>query len=487
MTDVRLRFCPSPTGVPHVGLLRTALFNWAHAKHVGGKLIFRIEDTDAARDSEESYRMLLDVMDWLGLDYDEGPEVGGAYGPYRQSERRDIYADVARRLFEAGYAYESFSTPEEAEARHLAAGRDPKLGYDNFDRTLTEEQKAAFRAEGRTPVLRLRMPDTDLTWHDAVRGDVTFRAGSVPDFVIVRANGHPLYTLVNPVDDALMRISHVYRGEDLLPSTPRQLALYEALKAIGVAEFTPEFGHLPYVMGEGNKKLSKRDPQANVFRYRDAGYLPEGLLNYLALLGWAIGPDRDVFTVAELISAFDVHHVNPNPARFDAKKCEAINAEHVRRLDPADFATRVLPYLATAGLVGEPASEADQSVVAAAAPLVQPRVTALGQAADMLRFLFAGDDFAPDPAHAAKVLTADTGPVLAAAVAALEKVEWTAADIEAALKSSLVDGMGLKPKHAFAPVRVAVTGRTVSPPLYESMELLGRERTLDRLRRAVPV
>ncbi|MEP7180413.1 MAG: glutamate--tRNA ligase family protein, partial [Pseudonocardiales bacterium] len=248
-------------------MIRTALFNWAYARHTGATFVFRVEDTDAARDSEDSYRLLLDAMRWLGLDWDEGPEVGGPYGPYRQSERRAVYADVIAKLRASGHLYESFSKPEEVEARHVAAGQNPKLGYDGFDRELSDEQKAAFRAAGREPVLRLRMPDEDLTWTDVVRGEVSFKAGSVPDFAVVRANGEPLYTLVNPVDDALMQITHVLRGEDLLPSTPRQIALYRALIDIGVAEFVPEFGHLPYVMGEGNKKLSKRDPQSSLNAY----------------------------------------------------------------------------------------------------------------------------------------------------------------------------------------------------------------------------
>ena len=262
---VRVRFCPSPTGTPHVGLIRTALFNWGWARHTGGTMVFRIEDTDAKRDSEESYQQLLQALAWLGIDWDEGVEVGGPHEPYRQSQRGEIYQNVIARLKDAGYIYESFSTPEEVEARHRAAGRDPKLGYDNADRDLSAEQVAAFRAEGREPVLRVRIPDEDITFTDTVRGEITFKAGSVPDFVVVRADGSPLYTLVNPVDDALMEITHVLRGEDLLSSTPRQIALYRALYAIGVAKYMPEFGHLPYVLGEGNKKLSKRDPQSNLF------------------------------------------------------------------------------------------------------------------------------------------------------------------------------------------------------------------------------
>jgi glutamyl-tRNA synthetase len=468
-------------------MIRTALFNWAFARHHQGSLVFRIEDTDAARDSQESYEQLLEALRWMGLDWDEGPEVGGDHGPYRQSERRAIYADVAAKLLEAGELYEAFSTNEEVEARRKAAGLDPKLGYDNFDRDLTEEQLAAYRAEGRAPVLRLRMPDSDLGWTDLVRGDITFPANTIPDPVLVRANGEPLYTLTNPVDDALMKITHVLRGEDLLPSTPRQLALYAALERVGVAEFTPRFGHLPYVMGEGNKKLSKRDPSSNLFNLRDRGFIREGLLNYLALLGWSIADDRDVFSPEELIAAFDVSKVSANPARFDVKKAEAINGTHVRALPAAEFVSRVTPYLVTAGVLPDSPGEEQLARLSAIAPLVQERVTVLSDAPPMVRFLFVDEEtFAPEEDAAAKNLGEAAQPVLAAAISALEALpSWEAAAIEQALKDALVDGLGLKPRKAFAPVRVAITGRTVSPPLYESMELLGRDVSLGRLRRAV--
>jgi glutamyl-tRNA synthetase len=468
-------------------MIRTALFNWAFARHHQGSLVFRIEDTDAARDSQESYEQLLEALRWMGLDWDEGPEVGGDHGPYRQSERRAIYADVAAKLLEAGELYEAFSTNEEVEARRKAAGLDPKLGYDNFDRDLTEEQLAAYRAEGRAPVLRLRMPDSDLGWTDLVRGDITFPANTIPDPVLVRANGEPLYTLTNPVDDALMKITHVLRGEDLLPSTPRQLALYAALERVGVAGFTPRFGHLPYVMGEGNKKLSKRDPSSNLFNLRDRGFIREGLLNYLALLGWSIADDRDVFSPEELIAAFDVSKVSANPARFDVKKAEAINGTHVRALPAAEFVSRVTPYLVTAGVLPDSPGEEQLARLSAIAPLVQERVTVLSDAPPMVRFLFVDEEtFAPEEDAAAKNLGEAAQPVLAAAISALEALpSWEAAAIEQALKDALVDGLGLKPRKAFAPVRVAITGRTVSPPLYESMELLGRDVSLGRLRRAV--
>ncbi|HEY3631144.1 MAG TPA: glutamate--tRNA ligase [Jatrophihabitantaceae bacterium] len=466
---VRVRFAPSPSGDLHVGNVRTALFNWAYARHSNGTFVFRVEDTDAARSTDESYARLLDDLRWLGLDWDEGPETGGPYGPYRQSERRDVYAEVAARLLKAGHAYESYSTPEEVEARHRAAGRDPKLGYDGFDRLLTDEQRAAYQAEGRAPVLRIRMPDEDVSWDDLVRGEITFAAGSVPDFVVVRGNGDPLYTLTNPVDDALMRITHVLRGEDLTSSTPRQIVLYRALIDIGVTDFVPQFGHLPFVMGEGNRKLSKRAPEGSLSHYREAGYLPDGLLNYLALLGWSIGPDRDVFTRDEFVAAFDIADVNANPARFDPKKCEVINAAHLRLLSADEFARALAPWL----------PDASPELIEAAAPLVQERVQTLSEAAGMLRFLV---DDEIEIVDAAKLDPA----VITAAVPALEALpSWDTAAIEAALRTALVDGLGLKPRNAFGPIRVAITGRTVSPPLFESLELLGRDRSLARLHAAL--
>jgi glutamyl-tRNA synthetase len=485
---VRVRFCPSPTGSPHVGLARTALFNWAFARHVGGTFVFRIEDTDAARDSQESYDTLIEVMRWLGLDWDEGPEVGGDHGPYRQSERFDIYADVARRLREAGRAYHCYCSQEELEERNeaaRAAGRTP--GYDGKCRSLTPEQVSAYEAEGRRPVLRFRMPGRAVTFVDLVRGEITFQAEHVPDFVLVRGNGHPLYTLVNPVDDALMEITHVLRGEDLLSSTPRQLALYDALAEIGVGNgSTPRFGHLPYVMGQGNKKLSKRDPESNLLGYRDRGFLPEGLLNYLALLGWAIAEDRDIFTMAEMVEAFTVERVNPNPARFDIKKCEAINAAHLRALSVEDLTERMVPHLQHAGVLGADVSAAQRDLLAEAAPLVHERMVTLAESVDMLGFLFVDESrFERDPSDADKMLDEDGRAVVKAAHDALAALDsWTTDAIDTALRQALVEDLGLKPRNAFGPVRVAVTGRRISPPLFEALELLGRERSLARLQSA---
>lgn len=487
-SDVRVRFCPSPTGTPHVGLIRTALFNWAYARRHGGTFVFRVEDTDAERDSEESYEQLVEALRWLGLDWDEGPDVGGPYAPYRQSERHDQHMEVAQRLIDGGYAYESFSTPEEVEERHKAAGRNPKLGYDGYDRNLTEEQKAAFRAEGRQPVIRVRMPDEDITFTDLIRGEVTFQAGSIPDFVIVRGNGVPLYTLVNPVDDALMRITHVLRGEDLLSSTPRQIVLHRALVELGIAERVPEFGHMPMVTGDGNKKLSKRMPESNLFLHRDRGFIREGLLNYLALLGWSIAADRDVFTPQELIEAFDIRDVNPNPARFDLKKAQAINADHLRMLPLGEFVNRLVPYLHASGHLSSPDTREltphEEQILAEAAPLVQTRMQLLGEAPGMLGFFFTGDEEFPYDENALAKLPDNAAEVLDAAIEVIEGLDDFGAEAQQeALQAVLVDQMGLKPRFAYGPLRVAITGRQVSPPLFESMEILGREHSLARLRR----
>ncbi|WKN50625.1 glutamate--tRNA ligase [Nocardioides sp. Arc9.136] len=476
---------PSPTGSPHVGLARTALYNWAFARRHGGTFVFRIEDTDKERNTQESYDSLIDLMQWLGLSWDEGVVVGGPHGPYRQSERTDIYTDVLTRLRESSYTYDCFCTTEEVDARRKESG-SKVLGYDGFCRDLSAEQRAAFEAEGRAPVVRFRMPDGSITFDDLVRGEITFQTEHVPDFALARANGDPLYTLTAPVDDATMEITHVLRGEDLLSSTPRQIALFEGLKAIGVAKETPAFGHLPYVMGEGNKKLSKRDPQAHMALYREQGFLPEGLLNYLALLGWSIAADRDVFTLEEMVEAFDIGDVNPNPARFDLKKAEAINAAQMRLLSVEEITQRALPFLEDAGVV-DATSAADRQLLDLAMPLVAERINKLTEAVDMLGFLFvAEEDFTRDEADAAKLLDEKGVEVVQAAYDAVAGLEtWSTAAIQEALQGKLVEELGLKPRNAFGPVRVAITGRRVSPPLFESMELLGRDRSLSRLRSAL--
>ena len=479
--DVRVRFPPSPTGNLHVGNVRSALFNWAFARHHGGTFVLRIEDTDAGRNLEESYTGLLESLGWLGLDWDEGPVTGGPYGPYIQSERSSVYRDVVTKLLDAGLVYRCFCTREEIEAREATRPKGTPPGYDGFCRDLPAERVAELDALGTSSVVRMRVPDAPIAFDDLVRGPIQFAPENVPDYVLVRANGDPLYTLVNPVDDALMRITHVLRGEDLLPSTPRQIVLYQALAQVGVGGGqVPVFGHLPTVLGEGNRRLSKRDQGSGLAEYREKGYLPEALLNYLALLGWAIAEDRDVFSLAEMVEAFDVSRVNANPARFDARKCEAINASHIRALPPAELERQLLPFLHAAGLVQDPPTPGESQLLAAATPLVQERMSTLSEVVDMLGFLFRADaDVVIDPSAG---LTGDADRTLAAAAEALEGLEsFDHGSVETALRAALVDGLGLKPKLAFGPVRVAITGRRISPPLFESIELLGRSSALARI------
>ncbi|MFD5796768.1 glutamate--tRNA ligase [Streptomyces diastatochromogenes] len=479
-SPVRVRFCPSPTGNPHVGLVRTALFNWAFARHHQGTLVFRIEDTDAARDSEESYNQLLDAMRWLGFDWDEGPEVGGPHAPYRQSQRMDLYKDVAQKLLDAGHAYHCYCSQEELDSRREAARAAGKpSGYDGHCRDLSAEQVEQYQAQGRTPIVRFRMPDETITFTDLVRGELTFTPENVPDYGIVRANGAPLYTLVNPVDDALMEITHVLRGEDLLSSTPRQIALYKALTELGIAKRTPAFGHLPYVMGEGNKKLSKRDPQASLNLYRERGFLPEGLLNYLSLLGWSLSADQDIFTIDEMIAAFDISDVNPNPARFDLKKCEAINGDHIRMLDVKEFTERCRPWLKAPFAPWAPEAF-DEAKWEAIAPHAQTRLKVLSEITDNVDFLFLPEP-AYDEASWTKAMKEGSDALLRTAREKLESADWTSAE---ALKEAVLaagEAHGLKLGKAQAPVRVAVTGRTVGLPLFESLEVLGKDATLARI------
>ncbi len=486
-SGVRVRFAPSPSGDLHVGNIRTALYDWAFARRTGGTFVLRIEDTDQTRVTAEYIASALDTLRWLGLQWDEGPEVGGRYGPYLQSERLSIYTEWLDHLLRTGHAYYCYCTPEELAARREAArsGGGPS-GYDAHCRVLTAEQVAAYRAEGRKPVVRFRMPEGSTTFTDLVRGEVTFDHAHVPDFVLARADGSPLYTLAVAVDDVLMKITHVVRGEDLLSSTPRQIAVY---RAMGVAEADfPVFAHLPYVLGKDGQRLSKRNGVVSVNWYREEGFLPEAIDNYLALLGWSPGDNREEFSLADLAAEFDLARVNKNPAQFDVKKLEAINGDKIRALEPADFVARITPFLERVEMVATPPGADQAALIEAAAPLIQTRIGRLTEAVGMLAFLFAGDDggFKVEPEDAERFLTPDALPVLQAAEVALAEVEpWTHEAIEAALREALIEGLALKPRVAFAPVRVAVTGKRVSPPLYQSIELLGRERTLHRLAAAI--
>jgi glutamyl-tRNA synthetase len=486
---VRVRFAPSPSGDLHVGNIRTALYDWAFARATGGVFVLRIEDTDATRVRPEYIASAQDTLRWLGLDWDEGPGAGGPFGPYLQSERLGLYADWLARFLAEGHAYYCYCTPEELEARRQAARKaGGPSGYDGHCRHLTAEQVAEYVAEGRKPVVRFRMPEGSTTFTDLVRGEVTFDHAHVPDFVLARADGRPLYTLAVAVDDVLMEITHVVRGEDLLSSTPRQIAVYHAMGV--AADRIPVFAHLPHVLGPDGQRLSKRNGVVSINWYREQGFLPEAIDNYLALLGWSPGENREEFTLAEMAAEFDLARVNKNAAQFDARKLEAINGDKIRALDPADLAARITPFLARAGLVTDPPAAADAELIAAGGRVIQERIGKLSDAVGMLGFLFVdGAGFRIEP-DAAAMLTPESAKALAAAESALAGIgedSWDEPTIDRTLRAALIEGLGLKPRVAFGPVRVAVTGRRVSPPLFDSIKLLGKDKALRRLAKALAV
>lgn len=479
---VRVRFAPSPTGDLHVGNIRTALFDWAYARHTGGQFIFRIEDTDRERVTDEYIQAAIDTLKWLGLNWDEGPEVGGPYGPYLQSQRLDIYAEWAAKFLAQGDAYYCYCSSEELEARREAQrAANVAPGYDGKCRSISPEDLARYIAEGRKPVLRMRMPDGSTTFTDSIRGEVTFDHNFVPDFVLVRGDGSPLYTLAVAVDDVLMKVTHVLRGEDLLSSTPRQIRVYQAM-GVQPAEY-PTFAHLPFVMGQDNAKLSKRNGEVSIAWYRDRGFLPEAICNYLALLGWSPGEDRENVTMQELTELFTVERVHSSPARFDMKKLEAINGDKIRLLTLDELLNRTLPFLKKANVID--GSDSEIAVVKSALPLIQERIATLAEVVPMLRFLFA-TKFEVDPDSAPKIQDDQSQAVLKKTNDVLQAVfDWDHATLESVLRVALIEEMGLKPRIAFGAVRIAVTGSHISPPLFESMELLGRDRSLERINAAI--
>ena len=476
---VRVRFAPSPTGDLHVGNIRTALFDWAYARHTGGTFIFRIEDTDRERVTDEYIQAAIDTLKWLGLGWDEGPEVGGGYGPYLQSQRLDLYAHWAQKFLDQKDAYHCYCSAEELEAvREAQRAANVAPGYNGHCRELTAEQIGAYKAQGRKPVVRMRMPEGSTTFTDLIRGEVSFDHNFVPDFVLVRADGSPLYTLAVAVDDVLMKVTHVLRGEDLLSSTPRQIRVYQAM---GVApQDYPAFAHLPFVMGQDNAKLSKRNGEVSIAWYRDAGYLPEAICNYLALLGWSPGEDREEVTMQELTELFTVERVHSSPARFDMKKLEAINGDKIRALTADDFFNRALPFLKRADVIT--GSESEIALVRRALPIIQERIATLGEIPAMLKFLFV-ENFEVDEASIPKIHDEQSKQVLANSLERLSALsEWSHESIEGVLRKALIEEMGLKPRIAFGAVRIAVTGSHISPPLFESMELLGKDASLARIR-----
>jgi glutamyl-tRNA synthetase len=501
MAVPRVRFAPAPSGWLHVGGARTALYNWLHARHGGGAFILRIEDTDADRVSEESYEGVLEALRFLGLDWDEGPDSGGQYGPYRQSERGALYAAVAAALLKAGHAYDAYETPEELAAEREAAqksGRPP--GYRGGHRDLTEEQRRAYLAEGRRAVLRLRTPDDGtVAFDDLVRGRVEVAWKDVPDFVLQRADGSPTYYLANTVDDLAMGVTLVARGEDLLSATPRQLLLYDPLLRDGLLDRcladnaiparpadagTPEFAHLPLLVGEDRKPLSKRHGSVAIDEFRRQGFLPDVLVNFLALCGWSPGGEQERFAPDELVELFSFDRVGRTAAYFDTTKLRSLNGDRIKELDDGELAERIQPYLNEAGLIPQVPGEEQQRLLLGLVPLLHERIQTLAEAVPLVAFCFR-DEVEFDEAAVAKHLSGEVADqVLSGAVAALGALQdWTAESILAALDAN-AEAFGLGRGKAFQPVRVAVAGSAVSPPLPETLAVLDRELVLRRLRAA---
>ncbi len=469
----RVRFAPAPSGSLHVGGARTALFNWLYARRHGGTFVLRVEDTDADRVTDEAMHVLERSLHWLGLDWDEGPGVGGPHGPYRQTERFEVYRDAAAKLVEEGSAYRCYCTPEElAERRARAKATDRAPGYDGRCRRLTDDERAKLEAEGRSWALRFAIPEgRAVDFEDLVKGPQHFEHESLRDFVIVRSDSSPTYLLASGVDDLRMGMTHVIRGEDLLPSTPRQMLMFEAL-----GEPAPQYAHLPLILGPDRAKLSKRHGAVAVEWFREHGYLPDALVNYLALLGWSPGNNEEILPRDELVARFDLGAVSRHPAIFDTEKLTWMNGDYLRGLSDEEAAAGMLTTLSEAGLV------ADLDTLRAIAPHVKERMKRLDEAPTMLRFLFTDDVELDEKAVAA---VAKVGPdYLRRAAERLASVDpWTVEGISAAL-DEVAASQGLNRTKGWQPVRAAVTGTTISPPLPESLQLLGRDETLVRLRAA---
>lgn len=489
MSDsVRVRFAPSPTGKLHIGGARTAIYNWAFARANGGTFILRIDDTDPTRSTDENTQIILRAMHWLGLDWDEGPEVGGDFGPYSQTERLDLYKQTAERLLAEGKAYPCFCTPEQlaADREAVQARKDPFQGYQRRCRDLSTEEAQARIDAGEPYVLRIKVPEDrgNVVINDAVHGEVTFDAKELDDFVIFRSDGTPTYNFATVVDDALMGITHVIRGDDHLSNTPRQVMVYEAMGAP-----VPVFAHISMILGADGKKLSKRHGATSVEEYRDAGYLSDAFVNYLALLGWSLDGETTVIPRDVLASQFSLERISKNPATFDPKKLDWMNAEYINAMSNADFADQImLPVLLKAGLIKE-GFEADATWLGALAEIVRPRTKMPADAATVAAPVFAtAETLAYDEKSVSKGLAKEgMGAVLDAAKAALEALdEWTPANIDAALEP-LPEALDVKKRLVFGAVRVAECGNMVSPPLGETMALIGRDDCLARIDRARPM
>ena len=494
MTPVRLRVAPSPTGDPHVGTAYMAMFDLAYARQQGGSFVLRIEDTDRARFQADSEQQLYDTLHWLGLTWDEGPDVGGPHAPYRQSERLDTYRPYADRLLAEGHAYLCWCSPQRlAEMREQQQRAKHATGYDRLCLGKTEQERAELPGFSPQPVVRMRVPDdVELSWDDLIMGRTS--APRPDDQVILKADGFPTYHLAVVVDDHEMGISHVVRGQEWMSSTPKHLLLY---RWFGLEP--PAFAHMPLLRDEKKAKISKRkNPWARLTWFREKGYLPEALVNFLALQGYppvveADGTEREVFTFAEFTQRFRWSDVNRAGAIFNLDKLNWLNGVYIRGLEPREFASRLLPYLEADGVLSGSPSLGELGRLMPVAELIQTRIGLLSEATPLVRPFFVGDDQIEVAEDARAQLDAGSAAVLDAARRALGDVDdqprgllgsesgWTAPAIEAALRAAIVEGLGIKPKLAFGPLRTALSGQRVSPPLFESMEILGKTSTLARI------
>lgn len=477
--EVRVRFAPSPTGPFHIGGARSALFNWLFARKMGGKLILRIEDTDLERSSRESEENIKAALKWLGMDWDEGIDVGGENGPYRQTERLDIYKKYTEKLLAEGKAYDCYCTDEELEEERQALIKEGKMPrYMGKCRNLTPEQIAAYEAEGRKPTVRFRVPaDQQILVRDMVRGDVVFDSNNIGDFVIVKSDGIPTYNYAVVIDDALMHITHVIRAEEHLSNTPRQCLVYDAL---GFEK--PVFGHISLILGKDHTKMSKRHGATSVDQYRQLGYLPEGIVNFLALLGWAPNSEQEIFSIDELIKEFSMERVAKNPAVFDIDKLNWINQHYMRQLDDEAFFAAAKPHMIAAGyMTGEETGEKLawlKKVVATS----KDHVSFAAQIPASVEMYF-NDEFGFENDEAAAVLQAETVPtVIGMLLEELPKLEVLDGAAVKALFKTIQKTTKLKGKDVFMPIRVALTGNQHGPELAEMVPLLGIERTEKRIR-----
>ena len=482
MTDlVRTRFAPSPTGFLHIGSLHTALFAWLFARHSGGKFILRIEDTDQERKVEGSIEAILDGLKWLGIDWDEGPEKGGDFGPYFQSERLNLYNAAAKKLVDEGHAYNCYCSQERLEAmRQLQTQRKLPPGYDRHCRNLDPRERSEKEANGEVPVVRFKMPFSgQTTVHDLIWGDVTFENRLLDDFVLLKSDGFPTYHLANIVDDHEMKMTHVIRAEEWMSSTPRHVMLYEAM---GYDQ--PKFAHLPLLIGSDRSKLSKRHGSVSVSEYRDEGYLPEAMMNFLAILGWSLDDKTELFSREDLIGNFSLERVGKTPAIFNKEKLSWLNGIYIRKMAPAEFAQRALPFLER-DLPEQAARPISSDYAAEVMPLIQERVKVFKEVAPLCYYFFIEDlNYDPKLLVGKDMTPESTANGLKVAKQRLDKAVFQSAELETLLRP-LATELGLKTGQLFGALRTAVSGETATPPLFQMMEVIGKERCLRRIDQAL--